>query len=147
VGSTAPFDELVSKVDLLAGRSFEGNFTAQIGNGEYIPKNAKWFRFKDSLAEDYLSADLIVTHTGAGTLFEIVRSGKKAIAVPNPNVIQNHDIADRLSRDGYLLFCPSLDMLEERIVQAKTWAPKKYVEEPCLIGEDIVSFLQKVKRG
>ena len=123
----------------------DDSFIAQIGNGAYVPKKAQWFRFKDDLTGDYRSADLIVTHTGAGTLFEILRAGKKAIAVPNPDVVMNHDIADRLSMDGYILYCPSLEELEGKIAQAKKWEPKTYVEEPCTIGDDIVNYLLSPK--
>jgi beta-1,4-N-acetylglucosaminyltransferase len=138
VSSTAPFYGLVSKVDSLTGKAFVCSFITQIVNGTYIPKNAEWFRFKDKLTEDYRSADLVITHTVAGTLFEM---GKKAIAVPNPDVVQNHDIANRLSTDGYILFCPGLGELEEMMSQTKIWEPKRYVEERCMIDNDIVSYL------
>jgi len=147
VGSSAPFDDLVMAVDRLAGRgTVADRVISQIGEGAYIPKNGEWFRFKDDLAECYRAADIVVTHTGAGTLFELVREGKKAIAVPNPHVVQNHDIADRLSRDGYILFCQDLDGLEARLAQIKSWEPRKYVEEACLIADTIASYLLNDQR-
>lgn len=139
VGSVAPFDELVKTVDEMAGKKWEG--TAQIGNGKYIPKNLKWFRFEKDLSKYYKSSDIVITHTGAGTLFEIIREGKKAVAIPNPNVIENHELAVKLAQEGYIMFCRNLSDLEKIISNMESWTPKKYVKEKCLIPEIIKEFL------
>jgi beta-1,4-N-acetylglucosaminyltransferase len=141
VGSVAPFDELAMKVDELAGRGVLTDVTIQIGNGKYEPKNAQWFRFRKDLNELFMAADLVITHTGAGTLFEVIKAGRKAIAVPNRGVVENHELAEKLSHEGYILFCKSLEELEQKLAEVKTWEPKKYVEEPSTIAEVISEFL------
>ena len=143
VGSMAPFDELIMKVDKLAEDRVISDAVVQIGNGSYIPKNAEWFRFKDDLKPFYESAEFIITHNGAGTLFEILSVGRKAIAVSNPHTIQqqNLDIMIKLSEEGYILSCKDLDHLEESISQIKKWTPKEYKEQPCMIHEEIIRYL------
>jgi beta-1,4-N-acetylglucosaminyltransferase len=141
VGSVAPFDELIMKVDEMAEKGIVDGMIAQIGNGGYEPRNGRWYRFKESLMEDYKASNLIITHTGAGTLFEIVELGKKAIAVPNPHVVMNHDIAERLSKDGHIIWCPDLAQLGGKIEGMATWNPRRYEETQCKIPDMIVEFL------
>jgi beta-1,4-N-acetylglucosaminyltransferase len=141
VGSVAPFDDLIKEVDRLTEKGVIGDVVAQIGNGTYIPKNAKWFRFKKELIDYYHPAELVITHSGAGTLFEVLKEGKKAIAVPNPNIVHNPDIIMKLSNEGHILLCPNLNQLEERILQARSWIPKEYKEPPCRIHEIITEYL------
>jgi len=141
VGSVAPFDDLIREVDRLAEKGVVGDVVVQIANGTYVPKNAEWFRFKIDLTEFYRPAEFIITHSGAGTLFEILKMGKKAISVPNPKVVHNPDIIMKLSKEGHILLCPELSQLEEKILQVRSWTPKEYKERPCTIHEEIVKYL------
>lgn len=139
VGSVAPFDELIEAADGLASEGKGG--IAQIGNGKYLPKNLKWFRFERDLSAYYRAADIIITHTGAGTLFEIIREGKKAIAIPNPHVIINHELAERLAQEGYIKYCKSLSDLSRIFLEMESWTPKRYAETRCQIPDIIKEFL------
>jgi beta-1,4-N-acetylglucosaminyltransferase len=143
VGSMAPFDELVMKIDKLAENKVLSDVVVQLGNGSYIPKNTEWFRFKNDLRPLYRSAEFIITHNGAGTLFEILSVGRKAIAVSNPHTIQweNMDIIKKLSEGGYILSCQDLDHLDESISQINNWNPKEYKEQSCMIAEEIIRYL------
>jgi len=144
VGSVAPFDRLVMEADRLVGEgAFDGGI-AQIGNGRYIPKNLKWFRFRKDLTEFYMQADLIITHGGAGTIFEILKTGKKAIAVPNPDAVHNPDIVIKMSREGHILLCPDPSRLRDFVEMAKKWEPKKYIPPPCQIHSVIIKYLLNV---
>jgi len=146
VGSVAPFDRLIMKVDELAGAGAMRDVVAQIGNGGYLPKNARWFRFEPSLTEYYKAADLIITHNGAGTIFELLALGKKAIAIPNPDTIQmeNIDIAKKLSMDGHIMLCMDVEELGKTVGLSASWLPKPYTEPPCRIPEIIGEFLSRL---
>lgn len=145
VGSVAPFDDLVRKADELAGRGSIGDVVAQIGNGSYVPKNARWFRFEHGLTSYFKEADLVVTHNGAGTIFELLALGKKVIAVPNPGTVQmeNIDIVKKLSADRHIILCMSVEELGEAFAKAKSWVPEPYHEPPCRIPEMIEEFLSR----
>jgi beta-1,4-N-acetylglucosaminyltransferase len=142
VGSVAPFDELIEMVDTLSHQN-ELEFLAQIGNGTYIPKEVKWFRFEKTLDHYFRKADLVITHNGAGTLFELLRLRKKIVAVPNPKTVQmkNMDIVAKLSDDGYILKCMSLEKLGEVIQQANSWTGRVYEPPECRIADIIAEYL------
>lgn len=145
VGSVAPFDELIQELDGLAeidGGAVRG-LVMQIGNGKYVPKNAKWFRFENDLSTWYSQADLIITHNGAGTLFEILPLRKKIIVVPNPNTIQleNLDIVIKLAKDGHILPCLKVENIGIAIKRAERWSPTPYKVPICRIHEIIKDYL------
>ena len=77
------FDRLIKTMDLIAGT---GNFNVimQIGSSSYIPRHGKWERFMDyNLILQYISeADVTVTHAGAGTILDILFTGKIPVVVP-----------------------------------------------------------------
>lgn len=141
VGSVAPFDSLVMEADRLVEEGILDGGIAQIGNGRYIPKNLEWFRFRRDLSTLYNMADLIITHGGAGTIFEILQTGKKAIAVPNPDAVYNPDIFLKMSKEGYILLCPNPLNLKHFVERAKKWVPKKYSPPDCHIHEVMIRYL------
>ncbi|MCQ5377693.1 MAG: hypothetical protein NO516_06560 [Candidatus Methanomethylicia archaeon] len=152
VGSVAPFDELIKKVDLLAGAHGEARIKEpimQIGNGKYIPKNGMWFRFEPDLSRYYRNAELIITHNGAGTLFEILPLGKKVIVVPNPNTVQleNIDIVIKLAKEGHIIPCLKVEDIESALKKAENWIPLKYEKPTCtmhkLISRHLLSSKEK----
>ncbi|MDD1775840.1 MAG: hypothetical protein LUP94_00635, partial [Candidatus Methanomethylicus sp.] len=142
VGSVAPFDSLIKRIDEIASQE-SLDITAQIGNGSYLPKNVKWFRFEKSLDPYFKAADLVITHNGAGTLFELLSLGKKIIAIPNPNTVQikNMDIVTKLSEEGHILACLDVKMLAGVLHRAREWTPKGYVAPECRIADVIKDFL------
>lgn len=145
VGSVAPFDELVQELDRLAAivGSPVKEPVMQIGDGRYVPKNARWFRFQKDLSPWYKLADLIITHNGAGTLFEILPLGKKVIVVPNPNTVQleNLDIVIKLTEEGHILPCVRVENIEQVIKKAENWSPVTYKTPPCRVNEIIKHYL------
>jgi len=143
VGSVAPFDTLIREVDDLAGRGLIKETVAQIGNGKYAPKNCKWFRFERDLKRYYQDAEIIITHNGAGTLFEVLPLGKKIIVVPNPDTsqIENIDIVIKLAKEGHIIPCIRPYRLEYALRLANNWVPRRYERPPCRIPDIITRFL------
>jgi len=114
VGTTR-FDELIREVckeSVLRAFVDYGysDITIQIGTGEFEPPsthnvsglNLNFFRKKASIREDMEQADLIVSHAGAGSLFESLRMKKKVITVANESLMGNHqtELANALDHDG-----------------------------------------------
>jgi beta-1,4-N-acetylglucosaminyltransferase len=63
------------------------------------------FTLKPTLA-DYLNrADLIISHSGAGTILEVLKLGKPLIVVVNETLMHNHqtELATALDEENYLL--------------------------------------------
>lgn len=81
----------------------EGQGAGRHGSGLQV----EVFTLVPSLA-DYISrADLVVSHAGAGSLFEALRAGKKVLAVPNGALMDNHqvELASELAAQKFLFWC------------------------------------------
>lgn len=79
------FDRLTKKLDELVEQGIvTDEIFAQIGAGEYLPKNYNYKKFVDKeefeLYQD--RADLIISHGGTGALIGASKKGKNIIAVP-----------------------------------------------------------------
>ncbi|XP_072992669.1 uncharacterized protein [Typha latifolia] len=118
VGTTC-FDALVKAVDSKQVRealSQKGytDLLIQMGRGTYIPSKVSgneslsmdYFTFSPSIANYLRSASLIISHAGAGSIFETLRLGKPLIVVVNEDLMDNHqsELAEELA-DRKHLFC------------------------------------------
>ncbi|RXG69563.1 UDP-N-acetylglucosamine transferase subunit ALG13-like protein [Armadillidium vulgare] len=118
VGSTQ-FDDLVKEVtkkDILKTLHNKGyrSLTVQIGKGSYVPNEGVFegvsvsvFRYKNSLEKDFIEADLIISHGGAGSCIEALEAKKNLIIVINHSLMHNHqtELADALAEEGYAKWC------------------------------------------
>ncbi|NP_001084877.1 ALG13, UDP-N-acetylglucosaminyltransferase subunit-like L homeolog [Xenopus laevis] len=118
VGTTS-FDHLIScvsaeeTVTILKGLGYN-RLVLQIGRGTIEPAPSctsdfllEFFRYKESLEEDIKSADLVISHAGAGSCLETLGEGKPLIVVINEQLMSNHQIelAKQLYKDGHLFYC------------------------------------------
>ncbi|XP_053931822.1 putative bifunctional UDP-N-acetylglucosamine transferase and deubiquitinase ALG13 [Cuculus canorus] len=123
VGTTS-FDDLIATVcspaarQVLQSRGY-GKLVLQVGRGAMEPTSTpalpvEAFRFKDSLAEDLRSADLVISHAGAGSCLETLEEGKPLIVVTNEKLMDNHqlELAKQLHRDGHVLCCSCSTLVE-----------------------------------
>lgn len=99
----------------------EVNF--QIGNsdfdpGDFMKEGVKihTYRFKDSIQDDIRSADLVISHAGAGSCLEALEASKPLLVVVNEDLMDNHqlELAEQLQVDGHLYYC-TCDTLENTL--------------------------------
>eukprot|EP01117_Protostelium_nocturnum_P006924 TRINITY_DN2483_c0_g1_i1.p2 TRINITY_DN2483_c0_g1~~TRINITY_DN2483_c0_g1_i1.p2 ORF type:complete len:408 (-),score=77.88 TRINITY_DN2483_c0_g1_i1:2247-3470(-) len=73
----------------------------QIGKGKFFPKEiqsqitdfqVQVITTKDSLREEFEEANLVISHAGAGSILDSLLSGKPTIAVPNEELMNNHQV-------------------------------------------------------
>ncbi len=140
---TGKFEEMIKEVDKIAPHLKE-KMVAQIGEGDYIPKNIEYFRFRDNLIDYYKKADLIIAHGGAGTTYELLTMGKRLISLANLNRTDVHqnEILEELSKQGCLLWCRKFEDLEKTIRKAKRFRFRRYVQPECKIAEKIKGFIR-----
>lgn len=64
------------------------------------------YRYKSSIREDLESADLVISHSGAGSILESLEANKKLIVVVNESLMDNHqlELAEKMFEENYLLF-------------------------------------------
>lgn len=133
---TAEFDELFQKMDQILKADPELEAVGQIGSGDYKPRNfSRVFRLTGKTEKYYKWADLIVSHGGAGTIYDILKSGKRAIAVPNKKLIEDHqvELVDAFSKMGYIMK-GDLASLGELIKDASSYRFQPYNYKPHKIG-------------
>lgn len=141
---TGKFDELTRKADEIS-REIDGKIIAQIGSGNYTPKNIEYFRFKPSLESYYKKATLIITHGGAGTIYELLKRKKKMIGVANTARTDVHqsEILKVLSEQSNLVWCKDIENIEECIKKAKSFKFRVYKKQDCRIADKIMEFLSR----
>jgi len=82
------------------------------------PLTVDCWAYKPSLAEDMASADLIISHAGAGTCLEVLELGKPLVVIVNSRLMGNHqvELAERLAQDGHLVYGDS-DNVAQALLQ------------------------------
>ena len=138
VGTTS-FDALIraldnhSVVDVLRDKGYS-SLTLQIGRGTYAPRNiippgasravlggapgtsgefvVECFDFRPSLDQAMRDADLVVSHAGAGSVFEALGLRRPLLVVVNETLMGNHqvELAEELAGRGHLRWCVPEDV-------------------------------------
>jgi len=125
VGTTR-FERLIEEIDRLAGAGvIKDKVFAQIGQGEYIPSHLEWTRYVQGIEEYYRKADLVICHGGAATVFELLRMGRRFVAVPNRLLQDDHqtDLLRTLDARGWAVCCFELDRLGSLITSMPSTRP------------------------
>ena len=99
----------------------------------------------------YQKADLIVTHAGAGSILQGVKSQKKIIAVPRLKKYQEHvndhqlELANKLEELGCILTYHDGDDFLALYERAKSFIPKKFQQKgniEALIDQSLDKYLK-----
>ncbi len=141
---TALFDPLVKVMDQLIGKGIiKEPVVAQIGRGQYEPKNMRYFRFIKSLNKAYDAADIIVSTGGAGTTIECVTRGKRLVVIENTTLMEGHQaqLIGEMARRGHLIWCRDPDSLESCIEEARTRVFTPFVSELPRAHEYILKLI------
>ena len=123
---TTKFESLIKTVNeenilrLLSEKGYE-KVIFQIGKGEFIPEEGtrfglkvSVFRLKKSIQTYFESADLVISHAGAGSCLEALGAKKPLITVINEILMNNHqsELAEELALNGYSLCCNTNNLYE-----------------------------------
>jgi len=120
---TTEFDQLITHLDTpqfrqsLAKLGYT-HLLIQYGRGAHVPSGlseegldglleVQAYTFKSSILEDMKSADLVISHAGAGSCLEVLKLGTTPalLVVINDELMHNHqsELAERLAQDGHAL--------------------------------------------
>jgi beta-1,4-N-acetylglucosaminyltransferase len=92
-----------------------------LGNGDSSNTSSRelqlpveWFEYTPSLASYLENAALVISHAGAGSLFETLRMRRPLIAVPNPALMDDHqkELAEKLEDMGHLVSATVEELIE-----------------------------------
>ena len=143
---TGKFEALVKELDKLAPK-LKDDITIQLGSGSYKPKNCKWFDFAPDLRNYYKKADLIISHGGPGTVFEILETGKRFVACANVDRTDpRHQVEflEAISKETKgLIYCKNLANLYSTIQKAKKLKFEKYKRPRCWMDKDVSLFIER----
>lgn len=150
VGST-PFDSLFLAIDSKLDPQ-EFKVDCQIAKGTFTPTKHHYFRFTDDIEHRYFEADIIITHAGAGTVFDLLEKQKKMVVVPNADRIDSHqlELAKYLEDNNFAVVCYDMDNLEAAIHQATVSEFEVYQRDEFnryeLIADTLFSASRQLKQ-
>lgn len=107
----------------------------QAGYTKYESKNMEIFDLipTDEFNKYIKSADLIITHGGAGSILTAIKNNKKVIAAARLYKYKEHtndhqkQIVKEFADEGYILELRDFNKLDKLIEKSKSFTPKKFV--------------------
>ena len=141
------FDPLIKEIDRLIGSgSIKDQVVMQIGHGRYHPQHCESFQFKSTLEHYFDQADLVISHGGPGSVFDVLRKGKKLIALPNRDRTDPRHQVEYLramaQETSGLIYCDHVELLASCLKKAKTHRFTQYKPSTCRMGEIVKEFLK-----
>ncbi len=119
---------------------------AQIGHSSYVPQHYEYKQFMDKEEFDSTiqKADIVIAHSGVGTIMTAINSKKPVIVFPRLAKYKEHvddhqlDIAKAFETKKYVLCCYEEDNLYEKIKECRNFQFEEYVSH----REKIVSLIK-----
>lgn len=123
---------------------------AQIGNSTYKPK---YFAYKDFMDkkefdETISKADVVIAHSGVGTIITAIHAEKPIVVFPRLAKYKEHvddhqlEIAKAFETKKFVLCCYEDDDLLEKINKCKNYQFEEYVSHQKQIVSIIREFLE-----
>ena len=124
---------------------------AQIGNSTYKPRHYAYKEFMDKKEFDatIAKADLVIAHSGVGTIITAIHAKKPVVVFPRLAKYKEHvddhqlDIARAFEMKKYVLCCYENDDLLEKINKCKSFHFDEYVSQQKQIIGIIKNFLDE----
>lgn len=124
---------------------------AQIGHSSYLPQHFTYHRFldKEAFTAYIRNADLIVTHSGVGSIITAKQYQKPVIVFPRMAKYGEHvddhqmEIANAFAVKEYVLKCSEEDDLLEIIGISKNCRLKPYISQTSRIVNLIGAFIDE----
>lgn len=146
-----PYERLVRDVDQFAEKTGI-EVWGQIGNVSYVPKCFQYERFisKQDYSEKIKACDMVITHSGVGTIIETLSMGKPVIVVPRLAKYGEHvddhqvQIAEAFEENGLVLVCRPEDDLETIYEKAKCKKGNSYVSCRDTVIKTVEEFLSSL---
>lgn len=123
---------------------------AQIGFSDYLPKHYDYVEFLDKadFEAKIQEADLVIAHSGVGTIINAINAGKPVIVFPRLSKYKEHvddhqkDIAYAFSKKKFVLFCEEENDLIDIIEKSRTFHFEHYVSQRKRIVNLVENFIQ-----
>lgn len=143
VGTTT-FDTLIASLDKSSDRI---SLTFQIANGNYIPTCHKYERFIPNIKTIYSDFDFIITHAGAGSVYNLLEQRYKFAVVPNLERSDKHqlELANYVEINNYASTFMVDEFNDVELFDLYIAILEKthniYKKEPFFKGKEIIEFI------
>ncbi|MCM0147562.1 glycosyltransferase [Photobacterium galatheae] len=124
----------ISNVDLI----IQSPSVSSYSNSDFL-NSLECFPFTSNIKHYYDWADVIITHAGAGTVYNLLEKGKKVIVVPNLTRRDKHqlDLATFLFEENLCEVCFDLNELGDSIASVTTKKFNRYRKDD-FSGVDLI---------
>ncbi len=149
-----PFDRLLKMVDIAVGTNgFPDSVYAQIGTGKYVPHNYGYTDFcsNDIFVKMIEDCDLIITHSGVGTIMKGLEKNKPVIVVPRLAKYGEHvddhqlQLIEQFKNLNLICGCTDIECLGEALETVDKTQYKSYQGNAERIIENIESFIENIR--
>lgn len=137
-------DEILEKLNSMGYRrmTLQHGRTSSLPSGNSSVLEIIRLTYLPDMSQAMANADLIISHAGAGTVLEALKTGSSLIIVPNETLMDNHQIelAEKL---GSLNYCTIAKANIESMLQALSTV---HAVKPVAFAEGQKSALQAIIR-
>ena len=138
--------------DLIEKRKVVEPVFAQIGNSSYVPKNYEYTKFmdKEDFEEKVEACDILISHSGVGTIITGLKNEKPVIVYPRLEKYGEHvddhqlEIGESFSANNFVYLCKDNDDLASLIENCKSHKFNEYVSERKKMVNTIRNFLETI---
>ena len=125
---------------------------AQTGNSDYIPQNYSYEKFldKEEFEKKISECDILITHSGVGTIISGLKNKKPIIVFPRLAKYKEHvddhqlEIAQSFSELNYVLLCGEENNLGELIEKSRSHKFGTYTSGRGTVVNTVRDFLDKI---
>lgn len=146
------FDRLLKAVDKeIKNGNIKEEVIVQAGYTKYESKNMKIFDYVSE--EDFKKyidkCNLLITHSGVGTILNGIENGKKIIVVPRLSKYKEHhndhqvEIAEEFEKEGYVIYLKDMRDLGNIIKKINKFNPRK-LEHNKEVIKTIENFIDNI---
>lgn len=148
-----PFDRLLKMIDIaMAANGFSDDLFAQIGSGKYVPYNYRYTKFcsNDLFTKLIEDCDLIITHSGVGTIMKGLERNKPIIVVPRlaeyGEHVDNHQVqlAKAFAEKNYVFMYNEGDNILDLVKKAKMHKFERYISQRDRVTRVLEDFIDNV---
>ena len=103
-------------------------------------------KFIENIDEAYCSADLVITHAGAGSVFRLLECEANILVVPNLERQDDHqnELARFVDENQYGLVCYDVEQLDTVLQQATTFRAAPYKKSEFHAASEIATWIRQI---
>lgn len=134
-------------LDYIEKSKIKGEIIVQAGHTKYKSKKMKIFDFisYEDMNQYIEKADIIITHSGTGSVLTPLKQGKKVIVCARLFKYGEHvddhqkQLVEIFKDEGYVLELTEKNDIDDLIKEIQTFKPKKYIG-------NTTNFIKKLKK-